>query len=324
MVFHGVRLIGLSGDSLTKLLLTAGLIAVVVVAQTGIRLATRATLDARTGRGTRFWVRQGTNLFVFVLLLFGLISIWFNTPSGLTTFLGLLTAGVAFALQDVITAIAGYVVILRGNTFRVGDRIVMGGVRGDVVGVGLLQTTIMEMGQPPAVDGASPAVWLSSRQYTGRLVTVTNDQVFANPIYNYTRDFPYIYDQITVSIGYTQDRKKAESIIEEAVRRHTEQFVQPAEGAYQTLQGKFFVRTESVKFGPRVYVQATANYLNLTARFVVPPHGIAGIKDTITREILDGFDSAHIGIGPDPTQFQLVGQPTLTMREMDGAGQKAQ
>ena len=96
----------------------------------------------------------------------------------------------AFALQQVITSIAGYFVILRGNTFIVGDRITMGGVRGDVMRLGFIQTTIMEMGQPPSVQGASPAMWVHSRQFTGRIVTVSNAKIFADMVFNYTRDFP--------------------------------------------------------------------------------------------------------------------------------------
>ena len=75
--------------------------------------------------------------------------------------------------QRVVTALAGYVVIMRGNTFTVGDRITMGGVRGDVIALTFMQTKVMEMGQPPAVQGADPAVWVRSRQFTGRIVTVT-------------------------------------------------------------------------------------------------------------------------------------------------------
>ena len=84
----------------------------------------------------------------------------------------------AFALQRVITAIAGYFVILRGKTFNVGDRIVMGGVRGDVVALDFMQTTIMEMGQPPPVQNADPAMWVKARQYTGRMVSITNAKIF--------------------------------------------------------------------------------------------------------------------------------------------------
>ncbi len=88
--------------------------------------------------------------------MLGLLSIWFNDPTRLATAFGLVSAGVAFALQKVITSLAGYLVILRGNTFTVGDRISMGGVRGDVMRLGFVQTTIMEMGQPPERPGFRP------------------------------------------------------------------------------------------------------------------------------------------------------------------------
>ena len=115
------------------------------------------------------------------LLALGLISIWVNPGSDLTTGIGLISAGLAFALQQLITAFAAYFVILRGDTFNVGDRITLGGVRGDVIRLGLIKATIMEMGQPPSVASADPAVWVNSRQYTGRLVTVSNGKIFEEP-----------------------------------------------------------------------------------------------------------------------------------------------
>ena len=63
-----------------------------------------------------FWSRQAIHLATGVLLLLGLVSIWFDDPTRLTTALGLITAGLAFALQKVVTAVAGYFVILRGKT----------------------------------------------------------------------------------------------------------------------------------------------------------------------------------------------------------------
>src|SRR5205807_6397666 len=119
-----------------------------------------------------------------------------DTPPRLTTRAGLPTARLAFALQKVLTSFAGYVLILRGRTFTVGDRIPMGGVRGDVIALGFMQTTIMEMGQPPSVQSADPAMWVKSRQFTGRLVTVTNSKIFDEPVYNYTRDFPFIWEEM--------------------------------------------------------------------------------------------------------------------------------
>ena len=109
-----------------------------------------------------------------------------------------------------ITSIAGYFVILRGSTFTVGDRISMGGVRGDVMRLGFIQTTFMEMGQPPSVPGADPAMWVKSRQFTGRIVTVTNSKIFAEPVFNYTRDFPFIWEEMSIPITYEADDAKVE------------------------------------------------------------------------------------------------------------------
>ncbi len=98
-----------------------------------------------------FWLRQSVRLTLAIVLLVGLASIWFNDAYRLATALGLVTAGLAFALQKVVTAVAGYFVILRGKVFNVGDRIVMGGVRGDVIALRFTQTVIMEMGQLPGI-----------------------------------------------------------------------------------------------------------------------------------------------------------------------------
>jgi len=146
------------------------------------------------GNKITFWTRQGISLLTFVVGLLGFVSIWFDNPARLATGVGLVGAGLAFALQKVITSFAGYFVILRGKTFNVGDRITMGGVRGDVVALNFIQTVIMEMGEPPSVQGSDPGMWVQSRQYSGRIVTVTNSKIFEEPVYNYTRDFPYLWE----------------------------------------------------------------------------------------------------------------------------------
>ena len=170
MELFGVELVGFNAENGRKLLLTVAAIVLLWALGRMLVLLARAVLPH--GRAF-FWARQGARLAVAVLGLLVLISIWFDDPARLATGLGLVTAGLAFALQKVITAIAGYFVILRGQTFNVGDRISMGGVRGDVIALSFTQTTIIEMGQPPDVQDADPAMWVRSRQYTGRVVTVT-------------------------------------------------------------------------------------------------------------------------------------------------------
>lgn len=180
----GIHFVGVNAENGRKLLLTGALILIVWILRYLLRWLMRFTQRLRSDPSSEFWTRQAINTGTTLLLLFGVLSIWFDDPTRLATALGLVTAGLAFALQKVVTAIAGYAVILRGKTFTVGERITMGRVRGDVIGLGLIQTTIMEMGQPPNVQSADPAMWVHSRQYTGRIVTVTNDRIFDEAVYN--------------------------------------------------------------------------------------------------------------------------------------------
>ena len=169
MHIFGIDWVGINAENGRKLLLSIVFIAVIV----GLRMALRAIVGSMIGRAddattqTKFWTRQGISLLAAVILILGLLSIWFNDPTRLATAFGLMSAGLAFALQQVVTSVAGYFVVLRGNTFTVGDRISMGGVRGDVMRLGFIQTTIMEMGQPPGMQGAEPSMWVRSRQFTG-------------------------------------------------------------------------------------------------------------------------------------------------------------
>ena len=222
MHFLGVDWVGVTPQNGQKLLLSLAFIAIVVVISRTLRwlvgIALRRTDHASIQ--TRFWTRQGISLLGAVVLILGLLSIWFSDPTRLATAFGLVTAGLAFALQQPVTSIAGYFVILRGATFNVGDRISMGGVRGDVLRLGFIQTTIMEMGQPPSVQGADPAMWVKSRQFTGRIVTVSNSKIFAEPVYNYTRDFPFMWEEMAIPITYEADRAKVEAIMLDAARAH--------------------------------------------------------------------------------------------------------
>ncbi|HEX8203741.1 MAG TPA: mechanosensitive ion channel domain-containing protein, partial [Isosphaeraceae bacterium] len=246
-----------------------------------------------------------------IVLTLGLLSIWFDDPARLTTALGLVSAGLAFALQKVVTAVAGYFVILRGKTFNVGDRITMGGVRGDVIALGFIQTTIMEMGQPPAVQGADPAMWVRARQYTGRIVTVTNDKIFSEPVYNYSRDFPYLWEEMSLPISYKADRDRAERILLETAERHTVAIGELGAEAPEEMRRRYFMKSADPR--KRVYYRLTDNWLELAVRFVAEGHGVRDLKDAMSRDILRALDEAGIGLAS--TTFEIVGLPPLRIQD---------
>lgn len=303
----GVKLIGLTHENERKLLMTFVLIFGVLLIQWGLRGFAKLFLKGSRSERVVFWVRQAISLILTLIMLVGVLSIWFDNPTRLATFAGLVTAGIAFALQKPISAIAGYLVILRGKTFGVGDRITMGGVRGDVIALRFTQTTIMEMGEPPEVQDADPAMWVRARQYTGRIVTVSNSKVFDDPVFNYSREFPYVWEEMRLPLSYKDDRARAEEILLDAAERHTVKIRDLSEDALRELERRYFIaRTD---LAPRVFWRLTDNWLELTVRFIATTHGVRVLKDAMSRDILSAFDTAKIGIAS--STYDVVGMPPL-------------
>ncbi len=303
----GVTLIGATPENFRKLLLTFTLIAAAFLVTWTLRKILRTFIGSRSGTRFQFWARQVVSLTVAALLILAIASIWFDNPARLATVIGLLGAGIAFALQRVITAVAGYFVILRGKTFNVGDRIVMGGVRGDVIALSFMQTKIMEMGQPPPMQDNQPSVWVKSRQFTGRIVTVTNDKIFSEPVFNYTDQFPYVWEEISLSIHFTDDRERAEQVMLDAARRHAVRGAGLGDAEVARLERRYGVGVGEID--PCVYWNLVEGWIELTVRFLTPDHGIREIKDKVTRDIIRGFDEAGVEIAT--SSFEITSLPPL-------------
>jgi small-conductance mechanosensitive channel len=251
------------------------------------------------------------------------VAVWSPDAGRLATAAGLATAGVAVALQRVITAFAAFLIILRGRVFTVGDRITIGGVRGDVVALGFMQTSVMEMGEPPTAHSGDPKVWVEARQYTGRIVNVTNDKIFDTPVYNYTREFPYLWEELRLPIRYGDDHGRVERILLDAARRHASGAIAHAAPALATMRNRYLM-ADDVSLEPRVYLRLTDNWIELALRFVAPVHGVRGIKDAMSREILASLAAAGIGIASGT--YEIVAMPPLRVvvergAENDGAGE---
>lgn len=304
----GIRLVGVNAENGGKLLFTVGFVVAVVLLSRLLQRVVSRSVRKRSEQGS-FWTRQGIRLGAAIVLAVGLISIWFDDPTRLATALGLITAGLAFALQKAVAAIAGYFIILRGNTFNVGDRITMGGVRGDVIALDFTQTTIMEMGQPPPVQSADPAVWVKSRQYTGRVVTVSNAKIFDEPVYNYTREFPYLWEEMTIPIAYTADREKAETILLDVASERTVSIQSLSDESLHEMRRRYFMSMSDMH--PKVYYRLTDNWLELTVRFIAEDRGVRELKDVMSRDILTKLEAAGIGLAS--ATFEIVGLPRLEL-----------
>jgi small-conductance mechanosensitive channel len=195
----------------------------------------------------------------------------------------------------------------------------MGGVRGDVIALTLMQTTIMEMGQPAPVQSDEPAVWVQSRQYTGRMVNVSNAAIFDQPVYNYTRDFPFIWEELRLPVSYGADRARVEKILLDAANQHTVSLAELSHDALQEMQRRYFMKAPEVK--PRIYYRLTDNWLEMTVRFVARERDTRELKDAMSRDILTALEQAGIAIAS--STFEVVGLPPLRIQhEPPNSGQR--
>lgn len=258
------------------------LVAIGIAALLGRVLAGRAE-DAYG----RYYSRKVARYIVFVVLVVVLAVLWQAFAGRLGVVLGLATAGVAFAMQEVIGALAGWFNIVVGRIFRVGDRIQMGGVRGDVIDVTPLRTKVLEIGSPSDDDS-----WVRGRQYTGRIVAISNKATFTEPVYNYSAVFDFIWEELTLPVAYSGAWNEAEVILDEEVRRVSAS--EGAKAAIEKMTRSYPVPRTEVE--PRVFARATDDYMELAARFVVPVRTARSVKDELTRRVLERFAEAGIEV----------------------------
>ena len=270
-------------SALGRLVTTAVLLAAALpVAVLLGRLVAHRAEDAYS----RYYLRKSARYLVFGLVLLALAVVWRPFAGRAGVVLGLAAAGVAFAMQEVIGALAGWVSILTGRQFRVGDRVQMGGVRGDVLDITPLRTTILEIG-----TGRDDA-WVRGRQYTGRTVSVSNKAVFNEPVYNSSAVFDYLWEELTVPVPYDADWRLAERVLREEAERASASA--GAQRAIEDVRRRYPVGRAEVE--PRVFVRATDNWVELSARFVVPVRAARSVKDQMTRRVLTRFAEEHIEV----------------------------
>ena len=223
--------------------------------------------------------RKIVNYTVTGVYLVTVAFIWVDAFSSLPTYLGLVSAGIAIALADVLKNMAGWAFILSRKPFQVGDRIEVTGLKGDVVDIRLFRFSLME------VEG-----WVDAEQSTGRLVHVPNGVVFNQAVANYTEGFAFIWDELPVLVTFESDWKLAEELMRE-VLSHEAPDVESAAGA----RIRETARTYSIRVGtltPTVYVSVRDSGVLLTARYLVETRTRRGRADRIWRGVLEAFDGA--------------------------------
>jgi len=224
-------------------------------------------------------------------------SIWLNGLSSLSTFLGLASAGLAVALHDSIANIAGFFFIEGRKPFRVGDRIEIDQVKGDVIDVRLFEFSVVEVGN-----------WVDADQSTGRIIHVPNSLVMRSPLHNYNIGFEYIWNEIPILITFESNWKKAKGILQQVAKDHAESFSAGAQEQIRRAARKYLIVAGTLT--PIVYTTVKDSGVMLTIRYIVDPRKRRGTEQEIWEDILDHFGAeADIDLAYPTTRFYTAPAP---------------
>jgi len=224
----------------------------------------------------RYQWRTYSGYAAMILVIFLAGPMWFAGLQNALTYLGLLSAGLAIALQGPLVNLAGWLFIIWRRPFYVGDRVQLNNHAGDVIDLRLFQFTLLEIGN-----------WVAADQSTGRILHVPNGKVFSEVLANYSRGFQYIWNEIPVTITFESNWKRAKQILHTVAVRHGSNVSEAAKHNVKEAARKFMIFYS--KYTPTVYTDVREYGVVLTIRYLCDPRQRRGTTQAIWEDILEEF-----------------------------------
>ena len=227
-------------------------------------------------------------IFAFALLL-GLtagIAVAMRYSTNIAIAVPIIALGLAFALQKYVASFFGYFHILISKIYRPGDRIRIGSIKGDVRWVGLIHTTLEEVGEDEKLGG----------ELTGRILHVPNLIILDQPVLNYSKDYSvtretissdYMFDEVRIPITTDSNAERACEILERLLRAQDETHVAEASRIFQNGYPQFLAEA---RHGPRVLVSVEPQHIWVKGKFVAPLRSRNQLR---TKILLEFFKEAN-------------------------------
>jgi small-conductance mechanosensitive channel len=231
-----------------------------------------------------YTMRKTIKGLFFVLVIAFIIRIWVKDPESILVAYGLVGAGVAISLSDFFKNIAGGVILFVGGMYYAGDRIEIAEKKGDVIDVGLLYTTIIEIGE-----------WVDGDQSTGRLISIPNGLLLTNSVHNYTKDHSYLWDEIFIPLTQTSNVSDASKIFLKIALEETQKYIDEAAKSLENLGSQYYISSRNIV--PTTYVSMTDNWIDIRLRYVVYAWDRRGVRSKIFLKVIEEVknrDDIHI------------------------------
>lgn len=234
--------------------------------------------NVESKRTTYKWRKNLTYISAFIGII--LISqIWFSALGNLSTYFGLLSAGLAIALKDPVTDLAAWLFIIWRKPFDVGDRIELGKSKGDVIDIRPFKFTILEIGN-----------WVDADQSTGRVIHIPNHTVFTEQLANYTSDFQFIWNEIGIMVTFESDWKKAKEILSTIAEEESKDFIEQAKEQIKRAAKSYLIEYRYLT--PIVYTNVKDSGVMLSIRYLTDPRRRRGSAQAIWERALDEFSQS--------------------------------
>lgn len=243
------------------------------------RIISRHMVERRVQDIQRRYILTKTLSYILgFFFFFSTIVIWFGGLTGWSAYLGLVSAGLAIALQDPLVNLAGWIFISVRKPFVVGDRIEIGHHSGDVIDLRLFQFSLIEIGN-----------WVDADQSTGRIIHIPNGWVFKQTTANYTAGFKFIWDEIPVMVTFESDWSRAKEILSEIAQRHSVIKDNEAAEELRRASRKYMIFFQYLT--PIVWTTVADCGIVLTLRYICEPRRRRSTSTAIWEEILAAFAS---------------------------------
>lgn len=271
------NLTGVSPNIQSKIFISLIFIIIVWI----IRRLTIGFIWRRTGdTKIRYQWKKTLTYITIGLYIVILGSVWLNGLKSLSTFFGLLSAGIAISLKDILTNIAGWIYILMRKPFVLGDRIEIDGHIGDVIDIHIFRFVILEVGN-----------WVDAHQSTGRIIYIPNGKIFTKPLANFHSGFKYIWNELPILVTFESNWKKAKDILSEISNTAIEEVRDTMQDQIRDASQKYMIR-----FGvltPTVYTSVRDSGVLLTIRYVCDPRKKRSSEQTIWESVLNEFGKCN-------------------------------
>ena len=225
----------------------------------------------------RYLYRKVSFYILFVIGFLVFARVWIDQMQSVTMFFSFIGGGIALALHPVIICVAGWLIIVFKGYYNIGDRIELGTIKGDIIDISVFYTTCMEIGN-----------WVDSDQSTGRMVQFPNSQVFKDPVYNYTRGFEYIWNEISFLITFESNWKKAEEIAAKIIDKYSLEVTERVRRRIKKMAQRYWIHYEILT--PIVYTTIKDSGVQLRVRYLTEVKKRRMTEVQISRDVLKAFE----------------------------------